>query len=191
MVRVVATGDLHIRAGDPGLVAPRLLDATADADVLLIAGDITENGRIVEAHLARDLLAEITVPILAVMGNHDLRSVRRLAFRKVLLTAGITLLDGASSVLIGPHGVRIGFAGVAGCGGGFWPADDPEAIQAKAWNALAIRQRREAAKLEAALSELDADVRIVLMHFTPTPTTLGSEPGAKYWMLGNGELGRV
>jgi Icc-related predicted phosphoesterase len=191
MVRVVATGDLHIRADDPGFVAPRLRAAARDADALLIAGDITEHGRVVEAERARDLLAGIRVPILAVMGNHDLRSLRRVAFRQVLMEAGVSVLDGASAVLHTDAGVRVGFAGIAGCGGGFWPADDPEAIHARAWNTLAVRQRREAAKLDAALSRLDADVRIVLMHFAPTPSTLGSEPEAKYWMLGNGELGRV
>jgi Icc-related predicted phosphoesterase len=191
MVRLVATGDLHIRTGDPGPVAPYLRQAARDVDALLIAGDITEHGRILEAERARDLLAGIRVPILAVMGNHDLRSIRRLAFRQVLMEAGVTVLDGASTVLHSDSGVRVGLVGIAGCGGGFWPADDPGAIHARAWNTLAVRQRREAAKLDAALSVLDADVRIVLMHFAPTASTLGSEPGAKYWMLGNGELGRV
>ncbi len=191
MVRLVATGDLHIRADDPGTAALRLHNDSLNADVLLIAGDITENGRIMEARRASALLAEIDVPILAVMGNHDLRSVRRFAFRTTLVEAGITLLDGESVVYTAADGMRVGFVGVSGCGGGFWPTDMPDAIHARAWNTLALRQRREAAKLDVALSNLDADVRIVLMHFAPTPTTLGNEPGAKYWMLGNGELGRV
>jgi Icc-related predicted phosphoesterase len=191
MARIVATGDLHIRTGDPGPVAPRLRAAARGADVLLIAGDITDHGRIAEAERARELLIGIEVPILAVLGNHDLRSIRRLAFRQILERPGVTVLDGSSAVITTECGLRIGFVGVPGCGGGFWPAEDPEAIHARAWNALAVRQRREAAKLDAALCNLVADVRIVLMHFAPTPSTLGSEPGAKYWMLGNGELGRV
>jgi Icc-related predicted phosphoesterase len=191
VLQIVATGDLHIRADDPGAAAPRLISGSRNADLLLIAGDITESGRIMEARRANALLAGIDVPILAVMGNHDLRSVRRHAFRSTLTEAGITLLDGESVVYTAANGLRVGFAGVAGCGGGFWPAAMPDALHAKAWNALAVRQRREAAKLDQALRQLEADVRIVLMHFAPTPTTLGNEPGAKYWMLGNGELGRV
>lgn len=191
MVRIVATGDLHIRADDPGVAAPRLRHDSLGADIVLIAGDITENGRIVEARRASALLAGIDVPVLAVMGNHDLRSVRRYAFRTTLVEAGVTLLDGESMVLTMETGLRVGFVGVAGCGGGFWPTEMPDAIHARAWNTLAVRQRREAAKLDLALNRLEADVRIVLMHFAPTPTTLGNEPGAKYWMLGNGELGRV
>lgn len=190
-MQIVATGDLHIRADDPGEAALRLRTDSLNADVLLIAGDITENGRIVEAQRASELLAGIEVPILAVMGNHDLRSVRRFAFRTKLVDAGVTLLDGEIMVYTAANGLRVGFVGVAGCGGGFWPTEMPEAIHARAWNTLAVRQRREAAKLDLALDRLEADVRIVLMHFAPTPTTLGNEPGAKYWMLGNGELGRV
>lgn len=191
LVRLVATGDLHIRAGDPDWLTSRLPAETRNVDVLLIAGDITENGRLVEAQRAVEMLVGSQAPIVAVMGNHDLRTVRRIAFRNVLMAAGITVLDGASSVLTTSAGVRVGFAGVSGCGGGFWPTIDPGAIHARAWNTVAIRQRREAAKLDLALSHLDADLRIVLMHFAPTPTTLGNEPEVKYWMLGNGELGRV
>lgn len=191
MVRLAVTGDLHIRVGDLGPAAPSLRDAAREADALIIAGDLTEHGRISEAELARGLLTEVEIPIVAVLGNHDLRTLRRVAFRQVLASAGVIVLDGASFVLTGDFGLRIGFVGISGCGGGFWPADDPEAIHAKAWNAIAVRQRREATKLDAALATLEADVRIVLMHFAPTPTTLGEEPGAKYWMLGNGELGRV
>jgi Icc-related predicted phosphoesterase len=41
------------------------------------------------------------------------------------------------------------------------------------------------------MSGLHADVTIALMHFSPTVSTLGREPIAKYWMLGNCELGVV
>ena len=190
-VRLVATGDLHIRAGDQGLVAPGLREQTRDADALLIAGDITEHGRITEAERACALLSEIEIPILAVLGNHDLRSIRRLAFQQVLTRTGMMLLDGASAILTAERGLRVGFVGIPGCGGGFWPADAPDGIPARAWKTVAIRQRREAAKLDAALAAMEADVRIVLMHFAPTVSTMGNEPEAKYWMLGNGELGRI
>jgi Icc-related predicted phosphoesterase len=191
MVRLAVTGDLHIRVGDLGQIAPGLGSATSGVDALLIAGDITEHGRIAEANLACGVLDDIDVPIIAVLGNHDLRSLRRLAFRQVLAAAGVTVLDGASLILVGDDGFRVGIVGISGCGGGFWPAAIPDALPARAWNALAVRQRREATKLDEALANLDADVRIVLMHFAPTASTLGNEPGAKYWMLGNGELGRV
>ena len=38
---------------------------------------------------------------------------------------------------------------------------------------------------------LRPDLTIVNMHYAPTTTTLGHEPMAKHWMLGNSILGRV
>ena len=110
MVQLAATGDLHIRVGDPGPVSAQLWAATRGVDALVIAGDITENGRIVEAELAAEILSRIDVPILAVLGNHDLRSFRRLAFRQVMTEAGVVLLDGTSEVLVGDDGTRVGMA---------------------------------------------------------------------------------
>lgn len=190
-VRFAAIADLHVRVNDPGPVLSALPTIAADVDVMLIAGDITEHGRLAEACIAADVLARLPVPVFAVLGNHDLRTVWRASFRQILLDAGIRLLDGASDVVSLHTGLRVGLAGISGCGGGFWPAAMPDAIPARAWNTVAVRQRREATKLDQALTGLEADVRIVLMHFAPTASTLGSEPGMKYWMLGNGELGRV
>jgi Icc-related predicted phosphoesterase len=158
---------------------------------LLVAGDLTENGRLLEAEAAGELLAAARLPVVAVLGNHDLRSLRRVAFRRALERWGIEVLDGRATLLRLPNGSRVGIAGTAGCGGGFWPREGPTAIHARTLKRLAIRARRECDALERALLSLDADVRIVTLHFAPTATTLGREPLAKYWMLGNCELGVV
>jgi Icc-related predicted phosphoesterase len=89
------------------------------------------------------------------------------------------------------NGSRVGIAGTVGSGGGFWPHEGPDAIHTRTLKRLAIRARRECHALEQALLSLDADVRIAMLHFAPTTATLGSEPLAKYWMLGNCELGVV
>jgi Icc-related predicted phosphoesterase len=158
---------------------------------LLVAGDLTENGRLVEAEAAGELLAAARLPVVAVLGNHDLRSLRRVAFRRTLERRAIEVLDGCATVVRLPNGLRVGIAGTAGAGGGFWPHEGPTAIHARTLKRLAIRARRECEALEGALLALDADVRIAALHFAPTTTTLGREPLAKYWMLGNCELGAV
>jgi len=56
---------------------------------------------------------------------------------------------------------------------------------------LAIRSKRESVALDRALQSVEADFNIALTHFAPTTSTLGREPLAKYWMLGNCELGVV
>jgi Icc-related predicted phosphoesterase len=89
------------------------------------------------------------------------------------------------------RGYRIGFAGVGGSGGGFWPDEGPNTLPRRACQALAIRARREAARLDEALTGLHADTKVVVTHFAPTISTLGREPVVKYALLGNCELGRV
>lgn len=189
MVRLAAIGDLHIRSGVPAALAESLAAVHLRADALVVAGDITDGGRLVEAEQAAELFRLVAIPVVAVLGNHDRRSLRRTAFRRTLERAGVTLLDGGAVTY--QIGGRIGFAGVAGCGGGFWPPDGPTALPSRALRAVSVKVRLEAARLDAALAGLDTDATVVVMHFSPTTSTLGSEPVAKYWMLGNGELGRV
>lgn len=190
-IRLAAIGDLHIRARGPLPVGDDLAALGAIADALVVAGDITDGGRLIEAERAAELLAAAGVPVVAVLGNHDLRTVRRRAFRRILERRGIDLLDGEATTVRTADGHEIGIAGIGGCGGGFWSAAGPDAIHRRASQALALRSRREAARLGAALDSLTGDVRVVVTHFAPTSSTLGREPLAKYWMLGNAELGRV
>ena len=191
VVRIAATGDLHIRGDEDFELGEALVSAGRNADVLLLAGDLTESGRLLEAEAAANLLASVPVPVIAVLGNHDRRSLRMVALRRVFERSGIEVLDGAATVLTLPTGSRIGIAGTTGSGGGFWPVEGPVAVHARAMKRLALRANQEAAALDQALSLLATDARIALMHFSPTTSTLGKEPIGKYWMLGNCELGLV
>jgi Icc-related predicted phosphoesterase len=193
-IRVMAVGDVHLRAETPVSVQDQLHDAASAADIVLLAGDMTENGRPAEVERVAELMADIDAPIYAVMGNHDRRSLRRKEFRRALATGGIELLDGESTVVETGGGLLLGLVGVGGYGGGFWPDEAPDLISTRISQAVAVRARREAARLEAALDALashDTDLNIVTMHYAPTTTTLGTEPMMKHWMLGNSVLGRV
>jgi Icc-related predicted phosphoesterase len=188
---VAAVGDLHVRSGLQRPQVPGLAGLSERADMLVITGDLTDTGRIVEAEFAAELLASARVPAVAVLGNHDLRSLRRVAFRRALERSGIEVLEGGATTLHLNNGLRVGVAGTTGSGGGFWPVEGPDAIHARTLKRLAIRAQRECDLLDRALRALDTDLRIVATHFAPTVTTLGREPLAKYWMLGNCELGVV
>lgn len=189
MIRVAAIGDLHFRLRQQA--SPDLLTGLEDrADLLVLAGDITDRGFVGEADAAVDALARVSVPVVAVLGNHDRRGLRRRALRERLEAAGIRVLDGESTVITTAHG-DIGIAGVSGSGGGFWTEEEERLLRLRAFRALALRIRREAERLDRALSALDTDAIVAVTHFSPTTTTLGAEPLAKYWMLGNTELARV
>lgn len=190
-VSVAAIGDLHFRIGATPEAVPGLAELRGNADLLIVAGDMTENGRILEAEAAARILATAGVPVLVVLGNHDLRNVRRTEFRRAFERCGIEVLDGRGAVVQLSSGGRVGIAGTTGCGGGFWPIAGPDAIHSRTLKRLAVRSRRECEGLEQALLALDADILIAATHYAPTATTLGSEPLAKYWMLGNCELGMV
>lgn len=191
-IRIAAIGDVHVRTEFPAELAASLTGLSGRADALVIAGDITDGGRLLEAEIAAEVLRQVNLPIVAVLGNHDRRCLRRTAFRRILEGAGVRLLDGEATALdlAGLH-ASIGFAGVGGYGGGFWPDEGPPGPTFRLSQAVAVRARREAMRLESAIAALHTDLKVVLMHYSPTATTLGDEPPVKYWMLGNSELAKV
>lgn len=184
-VRIAAIGDLHIRTTVPSEFVRQLIGIEDRADILIVPGDITNGGRIQEVELAAELFQRIHIPIVGVMGNHDRRTMRRRYFLSILEQAGVRMLDGATWEYMG-----IGIAGVSGSGGGFWP-EEPDPVSNRAWQALAVRARREASRLDTALNQLSTQRRIALLHFAPTISTLVGEPPLKYWLLGNSALGHV
>jgi Icc-related predicted phosphoesterase len=192
-LRIVAIGDVHMRIDTPPALRDELRSLARWADLVLLTGDLTDNGRLPEVEAVANLTAGIDIPTYAVLGNHDRRSVRRREFRRALAGGGVRLLDGESTIVT-LAGLRVGLAGIGGYGGGFWPDEAPDLISTRFSQAVAVRARREAARLEAALDDLAGerlDLVIVNMHYAPTTTTLGDEPMMKHWMLGNSILGRV
>ncbi len=73
MIRVAAIGDLHVGADCGGTSGPmqELRRVSRDADLLLLAGDLTKCGAVEEAACLARTLATIDVPVLGVLGNHD------------------------------------------------------------------------------------------------------------------------
>lgn len=185
-VRVAAIGDLHIRTTIDSAYVRQLLGIEDRADVLIVPGDITNGGLIREVELAAELFSRIDIPIVGVMGNHDRRTMRRRHFLTILEQAGVRMLDGESWQF-----GDLGIAGVSGSGGGFWPDEPEDPVSNRAWQALSVRARREATRLDEALAHLDTPRRLAMIHFAPTTSTLVGEPPIKYWLLGNSSLGHV
>ena len=71
-IRIATISDTHVRASSIERRDP--LAWVADiADVLVVAGDITDNGRIPEMEIAARAFSQVGVPTFAVLGNHDRR----------------------------------------------------------------------------------------------------------------------
>ncbi|HWV24366.1 MAG TPA: metallophosphoesterase [Thermomicrobiales bacterium] len=193
-VRIAAVGDLHIRTTAPDDLAEELSLLNGQIDLMVVAGDITDGGRVPEVEAAAEVLSVIHAPMIGVLGNHDRRGLRRTLMRKTLERGGLELLDGHADMLTLPDGRTIGFAGISGTGGGFRLDEDEAAIGGRIRQVVAVKARREAQRLKDALQELhdpQPDVTIAVTHFAPTVSTLGDEPVVKYWMLGNSLLGQV
>src|SRR5262245_32670755 len=114
-VRVGAVADLHYTKTSQGALAPLFEQAGRLADVLLLAGDLTDSGTPDEAHaLAKDLKAAGKVPVVAVLGNHDYESGHPDQVADILRDAGVTVLDGDAVEVRG-----VGIGGAKGFLGGF------------------------------------------------------------------------
>src|SRR5579859_2315082 len=114
VVRIAALGDLHCSRTSQGAFQALLAKAAESADLLMLAGDLTDYGLPDEARILARELAAVRVPVVAVLGNHDFESSKGGEVREILTEAGTTVLDGDA---FETHG--IGIAGVKGFGGGF------------------------------------------------------------------------
>lgn len=191
-MRVAAIGDVHIGPDSVGTFQPGLSALSEDADVLLLAGDLTKCGTVEEAELFADELADVEVPMVAVLGNHDHHADHPREVADVLRHHGITVLEGASKVLhVG--GCRLGVAGVKGFGGGF--ADmAASAFGEHEMKAFVRHTQVVAARLQTELERLaDAgcDHRIALMHYAPVADTVAGERREIYPFLGSQLLGEA
>lgn len=189
MIRVAAVGDVHMDADVLGRFRPALEELPGKADVLLLAGDLTRHGTVVEARCVAQEFGGLGVPVIAVLGNHDYHCDEVAGVCDVLQSAGIQVLEGESVVVDTPGG-RLGVAGVKGFGGGFAGRSasefgEPE-MKAFIRTTCAVADR-----LSAALRELDAEVRVALMHYAPVPDTLAGEPLEIYPFLGSYLLGQA
>jgi Icc-related predicted phosphoesterase len=181
-VRVAAIGDLHCRKTSGGQLAPVLALANTMADVLLLCGDLADHGLEDEARVLAKELAVVRIPMIGVLGNHDYQSSTEDAVTRILVEAGVQLLDGDA---VEVHGV--GFAGAKGFVGGFGRGT------LGPWGESAVKMLvqqaiDESLKLESALSRLRTDRRVAVLHYAPIRETCDGEPMEIYPYLGCGRL---
>ena len=183
MIRVAAVGDVHFGEDSAGKLRPYVERLGERADVLLLAGDLTTCGSPDEARVLADELREPPVPVFAVLGNHDYHAGKERDVRAALEDAGVGVLEGESAV-VDVDGTRVGVAGIKGFGGGFAPAPLTEFGEPEI-KAFAGHARAAAERLEESLRQLDADVRIALLHYAPIKATLVGERLEVYPFLGS------
>jgi Icc-related predicted phosphoesterase len=184
IVRVAALGDLHHgKNAVQGSLQPLFAQITETADILILAGDLTDYGLPDEARaLAREITSTLKIPSVAVLGNHDFESGQQAEIATILTDAGVVMLDGDSTEI---HG--IGFAGVKGFCGGFgrralgpWGEEIIKHFVREAVD--------EALKLESALARLRTERLVTVLHYSPIQGTVEGEPREIYAFLGCSRL---
>jgi Icc-related predicted phosphoesterase len=181
-VRFAAVGDIHVHKDSAGTLRGFFAQAADEADALLLCGDLTDYGTAEEAKVLAEELASVSIPIVAVLGNHDFESGTPEVVVEALTQAGVRVLDGSACEIEG-----VGIAGVKGFGGGFGRGS------LGAWGEPAIKlfvqeALNEAMKLESALAKLRTRRRIAVLHYSPIVGTVQGEPAEIFPFLGSSRL---
>lgn len=188
-IRVAAVGDVHV-GKDTGRKLPSEVEHIAErADLLVLAGDLTQHGAPEEGELVASALARLRLPIIAVLGNHDYHLGAEGVIRSHLEHAGVRVLEGESHTVV-VRGRRIGIAGVKGFGGGFPGACGSEFGESE-MKAFMRHSRECAERLEEQLAGLDCEVKVAVTHYAPVPDTLEGERREIYPFLGSYYLGEA
>jgi Icc-related predicted phosphoesterase len=189
VIRIAAVGDVHAGEDSRGRLAPQFGALADEADVLLLAGDLTRIGDPDEAAVLADELVDVPVPVIAVLGNHDYHADREAEVAGVLEKVGVCLLEGESTVVDTPGG-RLGVVGAKGFGGGFAGASGSDFGEPE-MKAFIRHTRSIADTIEAELAGIDADTRVALLHYSPIERTLEGERLEIYPFLGSYLLGEA
>ncbi|MEJ6981464.1 metallophosphoesterase [Pedobacter sp. P351] len=183
--RIAAVADIHVKETDKGKWVEYFKDISKHADVLVIAGDLTDTGDEQEAQVLSEELNSCSIPVVAVLGNHDFEKGRHKLIRSILQNENVHILDG-EAIIIG----NVGFAGVKGFGGGF----DNHMLSMFGEGAMKSFVQEavdEALHLDRALARLDENPnikKIAILHYSPIRDTVIGESEAIFPFLGSSRL---
>ncbi len=185
-IKIAAVADIHVRNSDQGKWKDYFKEISDNADILLICGDLTDTGDEEEAEILAAELKACSIPVVAVLGNHDHEKGRDKLIRQIVQSEQVFILDGEAVIVKG-----IGFAGTKGFGGGFGK-QMLSMFGEKAMKSFVQEAVDEALQLDRALSRLEANhpdiIKIVLMHYAPICDTIIGEPEAIFPFLGCSRL---
>src|SRR5688500_19360580 len=97
-IRIAAAGDIHVTDANRDAVAAPFAETGPNADLILLAGDLTTHGEPEQAALLAEAVRGVDTPILAVLGNHDWHVNRRDELVAVLEDGGIEVLDRSHAI---------------------------------------------------------------------------------------------
>ena len=186
-LRIAAAGDLHADERHGARIADAFDQVADAADVVLLAGDLTAHGEPHEAEVVAAACARLEIPVYSVLGNHDYHAARVPELTSLLEAAGVVVLE-RSWAIASINGTSLGIAGTKGFVGGFPGSTLPDFGEPLLRRVYA-ETGKDVAALDRGLAEIaDCRLRIALLHYSPTMSTLAGEPESIWTYLGSNRL---
>jgi uncharacterized protein len=187
VIRIAAAGDIHASEATRERVEQAFAQLDGAADVVLLAGDLTTTGEVEQAAVLADACRQVTVPVFAVLGNHDWHCGQAAAIARVLGEAGVEVLD-RSWRMCEIAGLTLGVVGAKGFVGGFPGSVLPDFGEPLLREVYAETGREVDAIGRGLLETVHCDLRVVLLHYAPVEATLAGEPEGIRAFLGSDRL---
>ena len=183
MIRIAAAADVHASESIRERVEAAFARVEDEADVILLAGDLTTTGEPEQAMVLADACRGLSIPVFAVLGNHDHHAGKADEVTAVLAEAGVRMLDRAWATCE-VAGVELGVVGVKGFVGGFPGCVLPD-FGEPLLRGLYAEASAEADAIARGLQEIvHCDLRVVLLHYAPIARTIDGEPPGIHTYLG-------
>ena len=123
-IRIAAAGDIHCSPENRERAEAAFAEVD-DADLILLAGDLTTHGEPEQAAVLADIARAAKPRVVAVLGNHDWHANRIGEIVPLLEDAGVTILDpGWTTCEV--DGAGVGIVGTKGFVGGFPDSQLPD-----------------------------------------------------------------
>jgi Icc-related predicted phosphoesterase len=187
MIRIAAAADIHASDVSADRVERAFAELEGEADVVLLAGDLTTSGEPDQAEVIAAACRRLAVPIFAVLGNHDHHAQRTEELQGLLEGAGVRLLD-RECATCEIEGLELGIVGTKGFVGGFPGSALPDFGEPLLRRVYAETSEDAEAIARGLQAVVHCDVRVVLLHYSPVVDTLEGEPPGIHTYLGSERL---
>jgi Icc-related predicted phosphoesterase len=184
-MRIAASADLHFTPQSYAKLQDQFERVRDEADVLVLAGDLTNYGQPDEMEPLLNVLVRLRLPTIVVLGNHDYESGKEQELCRMLNAAGMKVLDGSGYERDG-----VGFAGTKGFVGGFGRGV-LTAFGEREIKDFVRASVDEAMKLERGMSQLRTEKRVVVVHYSPIADTVIGEAPEIFPFMGTSRLAEV